>query len=183
MTHGMWSFITMSTGLHDPTECEALLPCLQDYMTIPLVPIFTQMNLVHTTPSYFSKIHLNIILQPTSFVIVVPLLLTFSPNLCTHSCSPVRTTCPVHPILLDLIVLIMFGETTSYGAPHLSIMLTNPLSFHPPRFKHLHHHSTSYSQTPSVYVVTLMSELNFYNHTKLRANIKSWKKTNSMLMR
>jgi hypothetical protein len=33
----------------------------------PLVPILSQMNRVHTTPSYFYKMHLNIILPPTSW--------------------------------------------------------------------------------------------------------------------
>jgi hypothetical protein len=32
----------------------------------PLVPITSQMNSVHTTPFYFSKICFNIILPPTS---------------------------------------------------------------------------------------------------------------------
>jgi hypothetical protein len=31
------------------------------YKNPPLVPIMTQMNPVHTTPSYFCKIHFNII--------------------------------------------------------------------------------------------------------------------------
>jgi hypothetical protein len=34
--------------------------------TPSLVSVLSQMNLVHTTPSYFSKIHRNIILLPTS---------------------------------------------------------------------------------------------------------------------
>jgi hypothetical protein len=33
----------------------------------PMVPILRQMNPVHNTPSYFSKIHSNIILPPTSW--------------------------------------------------------------------------------------------------------------------
>jgi hypothetical protein len=32
----------------------------------PLVPILSQVNTVHTTPFYLSKIHSNIILPPTS---------------------------------------------------------------------------------------------------------------------
>jgi hypothetical protein len=34
----------------------------------PLVPILSQLNPVHTTPSYLSKIHFNIIHQRTWFV-------------------------------------------------------------------------------------------------------------------
>jgi hypothetical protein len=33
----------------------------------PLVPILSQINPVHTTPSYLSKIHFNIVHSPTSW--------------------------------------------------------------------------------------------------------------------
>jgi hypothetical protein len=33
----------------------------------PLVPILNQINLIHTTPSYISKIHFNIVRPPTTW--------------------------------------------------------------------------------------------------------------------
>jgi hypothetical protein len=38
----------------------------RDRRTKPLVNILSQINPVHTTPSYFSKIHSNTIFPPTS---------------------------------------------------------------------------------------------------------------------
>jgi hypothetical protein len=55
-----------------------------------MVLILSQINPVHTTPSYLSKVHLNIIL------IVVSFLSAFSPK-------PVRSTCTVHLILHEFI--------------------------------------------------------------------------------
>jgi hypothetical protein len=70
--------------------------------SLPLVPILSQVNPLHTIPLYLSKIHFNIVHPPTLYVLVFPSGLTtnilyaflFSP----HSCY---TPCPSHPPRLD----------------------------------------------------------------------------------
>jgi hypothetical protein len=76
----------------------------------PLVPILSQINVIHTIPSYLSKIHFNIV-QPTYvlFFLVVSFLLVFPPISYMHS-SSIRATCPAKLILLDFIIIIILGE-------------------------------------------------------------------------
>jgi len=77
----------------------------------PLVSILSQMNLVHTFPIRFPKIHSNIIFSstPRSSEWSLPFKLFNQKSVCiyhrSHACYM------PHPlILLDLITLIIFGE-------------------------------------------------------------------------
>jgi hypothetical protein len=63
-------------------------------------------------------------------------------------------TCPIHLILLDLIILIIFGEDTIYEALHYAVFC-NLLSLH---LSSVQIFSSPCSQTPSVCVPPLMSE-------------------------
>jgi len=64
----------------------------------PPVPILSQIDLVYAFTSHFLKIHLRLSLPsgflPSGFTTKT----SYTPKL-----SPTRATCPVHPILLDLI--------------------------------------------------------------------------------
>jgi hypothetical protein len=78
-----------------------LIPCSQEPL---LVPILNQIYLVHTIPSYLSKIYFNIVHPPTSWFSQWPLAFWLShqypvciPSL-PHSCY---MPCPSHPPLLE----------------------------------------------------------------------------------
>jgi hypothetical protein len=70
--------------------------------SLPLDPIVSQVNPVHSTPSYLSMIHFNI--APPTYVLVflvVSFLLTFPPISYVHSSSPpfVLHSLPISPSL------------------------------------------------------------------------------------
>jgi hypothetical protein len=82
------------------------------------------MNPVHTYPSYFFKNHFNSIAPstPSGF-----LLSDFLPKLCMHF-SPIRASCLVHLILLDLIITIIFIEVCKLLSSSLRNCLQPPVT-------------------------------------------------------
>jgi hypothetical protein len=74
-----------------------------------------------------------------------------------------RAICPANLTLLDLIVLIILANSTSYEASHCAVFF-NLLPFHPILVQIFS--SAPFSQTPAVYVPPLMAETKFHTHTK-----------------
>jgi hypothetical protein len=89
-------------------EPKGPLPC--SHKNPQLVLILSQINPVHITISYLRSIlilstRLRLGLASVSF-----LLAFFAKILYAILLSPIHDTCPAHLILLDLIILIMFGK-------------------------------------------------------------------------
>jgi hypothetical protein len=114
LTHGAETFLgssqmcSYSRASQYFMEPEGSLSCSQEP---PLVPILSQINPIHTIPSYLSKIQFNKVRPPTSWSSPwsPSFWLSHQYPICI-SLLPIRATRPAHLILLDSIIPIILRE-------------------------------------------------------------------------
>jgi len=110
-----------------------ILPALhvsRRLITIFNRPLPSETNPDHALQSYLLKIHFNIIhpVTPSSWSGLFPSGFS-ARNLYTFLSTLMRTTCPAHLILINLITPIIFGETwQSRSSPFVSFLTTSPYS-------------------------------------------------------
>jgi hypothetical protein len=124
-------------------EPEGPLPCSKDPSTLsqinPYHPISQRSILILST-------HLRLGLPSGLFLSGFP-----TNTLCVFRFVPIRTTCPAHLILLDLIILIILGEEYMLRSSSMCIFLQPPVSSSLPYISFLIHHSLIILSVDAIY--------------------------------
>ena len=131
-----------STGLPTNSNSAASQEIPRNYRNRRFISAFTSIilthsNLVHASSSKFLKINFNIILSSTPRSPKCTSSLGSPPpppKPCTHLSSLIRAIRPAHPIVLDLITRVIFGEEyRAQSSPLCSLLhslVTSSLTFH-----------------------------------------------------
>jgi len=95
------------------------------FRTKLLVPISSQMNLVHIFPHYFSKIHSSIFFLSMSSVPYSLFISGFPTNiLYAFFISPMHATCPANFTVPDLMTLLTSATSINYVVPQYVIFFS-----------------------------------------------------------
>jgi hypothetical protein len=141
------------------------------HKTSSCVPILGQTNPVHSTPNYFSTIHLIIIHPLTSWSSQRSLSLWLSHQWPKHiRALQIRAMFPAHYIFNDFIILIIFRDKYKLRMYSCAVFSNLPS----PRSCSVQIPcSTPCSQTLSVCPVSLMSETKFHTSTEPQSELRS----------
>jgi hypothetical protein len=93
--------------------------------SLTLASVLSQINTVHALLFCLFKIHFTIILPWMPRSSTWSLAFTVSNYNSVFLFSLMCATCPVYPILLDLITLIIFGKDINHKSPHRKFSLAS----------------------------------------------------------
>jgi hypothetical protein len=100
------------------------------YKNLALPPILSQINPVHTTPCFLSKIYLNIIHLLTLWSSKLLFSFGISTGILYAFVFSILTKCPDNLIILHLIILFYSPKSTGYESAHCALY-SSFLSHHP----------------------------------------------------
>jgi hypothetical protein len=109
-----WWSLSWSRNFPHFMEARSELPCSYNAPWGSFIPIYTLMPYLRSILIF--SYHLRLCLPPSLFPSGFPTKILY-----TFLISPLRTTCPAHSNLLDLIIFRITAKSTNHEAPHYVI--------------------------------------------------------------